>query len=228
MPDARPDPLPRDPAPRRSGVAAGTRRPHPRGGGADRPLVRSVAVDDGSTDELVGRDRGSAPRRSALRGRPLPPELRQERRPRRRVRARAGPLRRHARRRLAGRPGRDPADDLHAGGRRRPRLRLEADAPRPAFEDDPEPVLQRRHAPRLRHPAPRFQLRAEGVPRRGRQARPRLRRTAPLHPAPREVGGLRPHRRAGRAAPRRASTAARSSDSSGSSAASSTSSPSCS
>ena len=76
----------------------------------------------------------------------------------------------------------------------------------------------------LGHPAARLQQRHQGVPLRGRQERPRLRRAPPLRPAPRQVGGLRADRGAGRCSTTRASTAARSSGSSATSAASSTSS----
>ena len=79
-------------------------------------------VDDGSTRRLLGGHRRAGPAAPRRPRRPLPPQLRQGRRPVRRLPRRPRRRHPHARRRPAGRPARDPALPggltRHAGSRR--------------------------------------------------------------------------------------------------------------
>ena len=139
--------------------------------------------------QLVERDTQPLGDQSLGTRHPLPAQLRQERRTLLRIRGGPGRSRHHNGRRPARLPRRDTGALPHDNrGGLRPRLGMEAPAPRPDRETVAEQTLQRYGTGDLRHPAPRLQLRPQGVPEESRQEHRGVRRDAPLHPYPRTQG----------------------------------------
>ena len=161
--------------------------------------------------QLVERDTQPLGDQSLGTRHPLPAQLRQERRTLLRIRGGPGRSRHHNGRRPAGLPRRDTGALPHDNrGGLRPRLGMEAPAPRPDRETVAEQTLQRYGTGDLRHPAPRLQLRPQGVPEESRQEHRGVRRDAPLHPYPGQERRVHPHRGEGSTPSKATSTSSRS------------------